>query len=185
MTINYKAAPAPVLGANALDITCTIVAIYLVIAYSDNYTQQIIAYISIYEREMRLKMYQKTIIVGHLGRGPELRYTPSGQAVCNFSVATSRKYNDVDETVWFTVATWGKLAETCNQHLTKGRLVLCEGRLTADKDNGGPRIWTDKEGNPRASYEMSAFEVKFLGGSRDTGNSEAEAQEVPEEEIPF
>jgi single-strand DNA-binding protein len=114
-------------------------------------------------------MYQKLTIVGNLGRDPELRYTPSGQAVCNFSVATSRKWTGQDgqvqeETVWFKVSTWGKQAETCNQYLTKGRQVLVEGRLTVDKDSGGPRVWQDQNGNHRASYEVSALEVRFLGG---------------------
>lgn len=144
-------------------------------------------------------MYQKLIIVGNLGRDPELRYTPSGQAVCNFSVATSRKWTDnqgtlQEETIWFRVSTWGKLAETCNQYLGKGRQVFCEGRLTVDRDTGGPRVWQAQDGTWRASYEMTAFEVKFLGsrgdsGSFDSGGAESynnnEGAGVPEEEIPF
>jgi single-strand DNA-binding protein len=119
-------------------------------------------------------MYQKLIIVGNLGRDPEMRYTPSGQAVTNFSVATNRKWTGGDgqlneETVWFRVSAWGKLAETCNQYLTKGQKVFCEGRLTVDRETGGPRVWTDQSGNPRASYEMTALEVKFLGGRSDDG----------------
>ena len=145
-------------------------------------------------------MYQKLMIVGHLGRDPEMRYTPSGQAVTNFSVATSRKWTGSDgqqqeETVWFRVSVWGKQAESCNQYLSKGRLVLCEGRLTVDKETGGPRVWTDQNGAPRASYEMSAYEVKFLGG-RDSGGSgyggdasdgmdSAPGSDITEEEIPF
>jgi single-strand DNA-binding protein len=145
-------------------------------------------------------MYQKLMIVGHLGRDPEMRYTPSGQAVTNFSVATSRKWTGSDgqqqeETVWFRVSVWGKQAESCNQYLSKGRLVLCEGRLTVDKETGGPRVWTDQNGAPRASYEMSAYEVKFLGG-RDSGGSgysgdasdgmdSAPGSDISEEEIPF
>ena len=142
-------------------------------------------------------MYQKLTIVGHLGRDPEMRYTPSGQAVTNFSVATSRRWTTNDgqqqeETVWFRVSVWGKLAETCNQYLAKGRLVLCEGRLTVDKETGGPRVWTDQSGKPRASYEMTAFEVKFLGGKGDTSGTadapemaDAGGPDLAEEEIPF
>ncbi|MBN1218721.1 MAG: single-stranded DNA-binding protein [Anaerolineae bacterium] len=144
-------------------------------------------------------MYQKLIIVGHLGRDPEMRYTPSGQTVTNFSVATSRRWTSGDgqqqeETVWFRVTVWGKQAETCNQYLSKGRQVMCEGRLTPDKETGGPRIWTDQNGTPRASFEMTAYEVRFLGG-RGGGESEgfdastpdmAEAgADITEEEIPF
>ena len=118
-------------------------------------------------------MYQKIIIVGNLGRDPEMRYTPAGQPVTNFSVATNRRYTSssgerMDETVWFRVSAWGRLAETCNQYLQKGRKVLVEGRLTADT-NGGPRIWTDNAGAPRASFEISALNVQFLSGQNDEG----------------
>ena len=82
-------------------------------------------------------MYQKLLIIGRLGRDPEMRFTPTGQAVTSFSVATDRSYTDqagkpVKETVWFKVSAWGKLAETCNTYLQKGKLVLVEGRLTVD-----------------------------------------------------
>jgi single-strand DNA-binding protein len=112
-------------------------------------------------------MYHTIIIVGHLGRDPEMRYTPSGQAVCNFSVATSRQYtgsdgNQVKETIWFRVSTWGKTAEICNQYLKKGRSVLIEGRLNPDRETGGPRIYTRQDGTAGTSYEVSANTVKFL-----------------------
>ena len=115
-------------------------------------------------------MYQKVIIAGYLGRDPEMRYTPSGQAVTNLSVATSRRWSDRDgnsqeETIWWRVAVWGKMAETCNQYLFKGRPVLIEGRVRPDPVTGGPRIWTDKDGQPRASYEVNAISVRFLGGN--------------------
>jgi len=114
-------------------------------------------------------MFQKLILVGNLGADPAMRYLPSGQAVTNFSIATNRRYTDstgakVDETVWFRIATWGKLAETCNQYLSKGSRVLVEGRLTAD-EHGGPRIWTADNGQPRASFEVSATNVQFLSAT--------------------
>ena len=89
-------------------------------------------------------MYHTLIIVGNLGKDPEMRYPPSGQAVTSFSVATSRQYTSgsgeqVKETIWFRVSTWGKTAEVCNQYLKKGSKVLIEGRLTPDKATGGPR----------------------------------------------
>jgi single-strand DNA-binding protein len=120
-------------------------------------------------------MYQTIIIVGNVGRDPEMRYTPSGQAVTSFSVATNRQYSNnngetVKETVWFRVSAWGKTGETCNQYLKKGSKVLIEGRLTADPSTGGPRIWTAQDGTPRASFEVSAQTVRFL-----SSRSEAEA----------
>lgn len=117
-------------------------------------------------------MYQTIIIVGNVGRDPEMRYTPSGQAVTSFSVATNRQYTSnsgesVKETIWFRVSAWGKTAEICNQYLKKGSKVLVEGRLTADK-NGGPRIWTGQDGTPRASFEVSAQTVRFLSSRSET-----------------
>lgn len=121
-------------------------------------------------------MYQKVVIVGNLGSDPEMRYTPSGQAVTNFSIATNRKWSDgqgnqQEETVWFRISTWGKMAETCNQYLSKGRQVMVEGRLRPDPETGGPRIWTAQDGSNRASYELTALEVKFLGTRGDGGGS--------------
>lgn len=136
-------------------------------------------------------MYQKIIIVGNLGRDPEMRYTPSGQAVTNFSVATNRRYTNsngekVDETVWFRVSTWGKLAETCNQFLTKGRKVLVEGRLTADPATGGPRLWAGQDGQQRASFEISAVNVHFLSSrGEEDGQPGAGGEPVEEDDIPF
>ena len=139
-------------------------------------------------------MFQKLTIVGNLGSDPEMRYTPSGQAVTNFSVATNRRWTGSDgqqqeETVWFRVSAWSKLAETCNQYLTKGRQVLIEGRLVPDKETGGPRIWTDNNGKPRASFEITAMEVKFLGGGSANGGGHGQHTEnetpMTEDEIPF
>lgn len=142
-------------------------------------------------------MYQKLVIVGNLGGDPEMRYTPSGQAVTNFSVATNRRWTDnggqqQDETVWFRVSVWGKQAETCNQYLSKGQKVLIEGRLTPDKETGGPRIWTDQNGKPKASYEMSAFEVRFLSTRGESGGNfngapvaAGDDPGLTEDEIPF
>ncbi len=116
-------------------------------------------------------MYQKLTIVGYLGRDPEMRYTADGKPVTSFSVATSRKWDGGEETCWFRVSAWNRLAETCNQYLAKGRMVLVEGRLTPDKATGGPRVWTGKDGNARASFEMTAYTVKFLGGGgHDSGS---------------
>lgn len=137
-------------------------------------------------------MYQKLIIAGHLGKDPEMRYAPNGDAVTNLSVATNRKYTDkngqlVKETTWFRVSVWGKQAETCNQYLKKGSAVLVEGRLNADKETGGPRLYTKSDGTSGASFEITATDVKFLGGGSsngEAGNAQAESSQEPAN-IPF
>lgn len=138
-------------------------------------------------------MYQKIIVVGNLGRDPEMRYTPSGQAVTNFSVATNRQYTASDgqrvkETVWFRVSAWGRQAETCNEYLRKGSKVLVEGRLTADPATGGPRTWTGNDGQLRASYEITAQSVNFLSTRAEDEAyqaSDASENQMDDEEIPF
>ena len=94
-------------------------------------------------------MYNRVILAGNLGRDPELRYTPSGQAVANLSVATNERWRDKDgnnqeRTVWWRVSVWGNQADTCNQYLGKGRQVLIEGRMNCD-DNGNPRTFQRKD----------------------------------------
>ena len=144
--------------------------------------------------------YQKIVIVGNLGRDPEMRYTPGGQAVTNFSLATNRQYTSsngekIKETVWFRVSAWGRQAETVNQFLKTGSQVLVEGRLTPDKATGGPRIWQRQDGTSAASFEITAERVVFLGGRGDGGGGAGAGgyQEAPAEpegiaaddEIPF
>lgn len=133
-------------------------------------------------------MYQKVIIVGRLGQDPEMRYTPSGQPVTTFGVATDRRWTDQSgeqqqETTWFRVSVWGKQAEACNQYLTKGQQVLVEGRLRPDPATGGPRIWTGNDGVTRASYELTAWTVRFLAKPR--GVPLEEEAVIEEEEMPF
>jgi single-strand DNA-binding protein len=118
-------------------------------------------------------MYQTLIIAGNVGRDPEMRYTPSGQAVTSFSVATNRQYTNnngetVKETIWFRISAWGKTGEICNQYLKKGSKVLVEGRLTADPATGGPRVWTAQDGSTRASFEVYAQTVRFLSSRGET-----------------
>ena len=107
----------------------------------------------------------KIIVIGNVGRDPEMRYTPSGQAVTSFSVASNRRYRTSDgeqrdETEWFNVSAFGRLSEICNQYLTRGRQVYVEGRLRG-------RSYTDRDGQPRYSLEITANEVQFLGGRGD------------------
>jgi single-strand DNA-binding protein len=140
-------------------------------------------------------MYQKVIVVGHLGRDPEMRYMPDGTAVTNFSIATNRRWTDRasgeprDETTWFRVSVWGRQAETANEYLSKGSQVLVEGRLEVDPQTGGPRLFTRQDGSVGSSFELRAFNFRFIGGRGDRGFVEGEAEESSpaqeEDEIPF
>lgn len=138
-------------------------------------------------------MYHTIIVVGNLGQDPEMRYTPSGQAVTNFNVATSRKYtssdgNQVKETVWFRISAWGKTAEVSNQYLKKGSKVLVEGRLNPDPETGGPKLWNRQDGTAAASYEITAGTVRFLSSRAEdeSGYTAGETQSISEpEDIPF
>ncbi len=141
-------------------------------------------------------MYHKLIIVGNLGRDPEMRYTPDGTPVTTMNVATSRKWNNPDgsqgeETIWFRVTVWRRQAENVAQYLKKGSKVLVEGRLQPDKATGGPRIWTRQDGTPGASFEVTADAVRFLS-SRGEGGGAADDSSVNEpggvyenDDIPF
>ncbi|MFH1355767.1 MAG: single-stranded DNA-binding protein [bacterium] len=109
----------------------------------------------------------KAIIVGNLGQDPDIRYTPGGQAVANFSVATTEKWTNkqtgnLDEkTEWHRVVVWGKLAELCREYLHKGRSIYVEGRIQT-------RTWDDKDGNKRYTTEIVAQQVQFLGRRDET-----------------
>jgi single-strand DNA-binding protein len=141
-------------------------------------------------------MYHTVIIVGNLGKDPEMRYLASGQAVTSFNVATNRQYTGSDgqpvkETIWFRISVWGKQAESSNQYLKKGSKVLVEGRLSPDPATGGPRLWTRQDGTAAASFEVTAATVRFLS-SRGEGDLAQgggfDAASVPDsgdEAIPF
>ncbi len=110
--------------------------------------------------------FNKIIIVGNLGRDPELRYTPQGNAVCNFSVATSEKKRDKggdmqDITTWFRVTLWGKQAETASKYLTKGSQVYVEGRLRMEE-------WTDRDGKTRQTLDVNGTDMQFIGTANRT-----------------
>jgi len=118
--------------------------------------------------------FNKIIIVGNLGRDPELRYTPQGTAVCNFSMATNEKRRDKtgdlqDITTWFRVTLWGRQAENASKYLQKGSQVYIEGRLRVDE-------WTDRDGNQRQTLDVNATEMQFLSGGRsdDFGGGDEE-----------
>ena len=112
------------------------------------------------------KMYQKLIIVGNVGRDPEMRFTPAGQAVTSFSVGVNEEYTNaqgekVKKTMWMRVVTWGKTAEACNSYVKKGMKVLAEGKLKHG-DDGNPILYVKKDGISSSSFEMTAQVVRFL-----------------------
>jgi single-strand DNA-binding protein len=141
----------------------------------------------------------KAILIGNLGRDPELRYTQSGQAVVNFSIATSENWTDKngekqERTEWHRIVVWGKTGENCAQYLSKGRTVYVEGRIQT-------REWEDREGQKRTTTEINAQTVTFLG-SAGAGRSDAaagtgtgasdstqpaapESTPPPEDDVPF
>jgi single-strand DNA-binding protein len=131
----------------------------------------------------------KVMIIGHLGRDPEMRYTPSHRAVTNFNVAASRSWKTADgerhtETEWFNVVAWGSLAEICHEYLSKGQQVYIEGRLQTRK-------WEDDEGNKRSTVEIHAKEMIMLGRNKkkETSGEEDDLEddylEDEEDEFPF
>jgi single-strand DNA-binding protein len=124
----------------------------------------------------------KVMIIGHLGRDPEMRYTPSGRPVTNFSVATSRSWNTADgerrtETEWFSIVAWGNLAEICNQYLVKGQQVYVEGRLQS-------RSWEDNDGKRHTAVEIVANEMIMLE-KPNSSNEQLDETKADEDEFPF
>lgn len=124
----------------------------------------------------------KVMIIGRLGRDPEMRYTPSGRPVTTFSVATSRTWTTSEgerkvETEWFNIVAWGSLAEICKQYLTKGQVVYVEGRLQT-------RHWDDNEGNKHTSVEIVANEMIMLTEKREA-EDQLSTEVSEDEEFPF
>ncbi len=116
--------------------------------------------------------FNKIILVGYLGRDPELRYTPDGTPVCNFTVATTERKKDKsgefqDHTTWFRVNLWRRQAEVASQYLSKGKQVYIEGRLSQSE-------YQDRDGNTRTSLEISATDLQFIGSRGDEGSAPRE-----------
>ncbi|HVE86479.1 MAG TPA: single-stranded DNA-binding protein [Myxococcales bacterium] len=116
----------------------------------------------------------KVILIGNLGRDPEVRFTPSGQAVANFTIATNESWTDKqgqkqERTEWHRIVVWGKLAELCGEYLSKGRQAFVEGRLQT-------REWTDKEGKKNYTTEVVAQNVQFLGSRGEGAGPRARPQ---------
>ena len=133
--------------------------------------------------------FNKVILVGNLGRDPELRYTAQGTPVCTFSVATSERKKDKNGeqqeiTTWFRVTLWERRAEAASQYLSKGMPVYIEGRLRVEE-------FTDRDGKLRHSLEVTATDMKFLGGRQDREESRVaavgtgKAPEIDDDDIPF
>jgi len=139
--------------------------------------------------------FNKIILVGNLGRDPELRYTPQGTPVCTFSLATNERRKDrngemQDQTTWFRITLWNRQAETASQYLQKGRPVYIEGRLRVEE-------FTDRDGKQRHSLEVTATDMQFIGSRHDEGGAPeraastaaaagpAEPAELSDEDIPF
>jgi single-strand DNA-binding protein len=142
-------------------------------------------------------MFHRVTIIGFVGQDPQMRYAPDGTPVCNFSVATRQVVSKErvaecpqgwkeslngkawELTTWFRITVWRKLAEACNTYLAKGQQVFVKGELKGDAESGtqNPRIWTGNDGEHRASYEVTARTVKFLG--KREGNGGAPIGEPP------
>lgn len=121
----------------------------------------------------------KVILIGNLGKDPEIRFVANGNAVCNFSVAVNESWKDKggnkkERTEWVNIVVWGKLAEVCAEHLSKGKQVYLEGRLQT-------RQWDDKEGNKRHTTEMVANQMRMLGG----GGDEQKGRPTASDDVPF
>jgi len=124
-------------------------------------------------------MLNSVILIGRLVRDPDMRYTANGKGVCGFTLAVDRPFTNQDgerEADFLDVVTWGKLAETCANHLSKGRLVAVSGRIQA-------RTWQDQKGNRRKAVEVVAEQVRFL--DRPATNAEAAEEAVEDAEAPF
>jgi single-strand DNA-binding protein len=140
------------------------------------------------EREDELNMF----LLGHLGRDPEMRFTPSGLAVTNINLATNYFLpgSKTKGTVWWRLAAWGTTAENVNKGFRKGSKILVEASPTFDEETGTPRVWTTREGEPRASYEGTVFNFRFVDSKEDGAPLPAHERQYTggnegDEEIPF
>lgn len=125
-------------------------------------------------------MYQSITVVGNVGGEVTMRYTPSGKAVTNFSVAVNEKFGDKETVTWFKVSCWDKLAEITNQYLTKGKQVLITGRVSAS-------AYLNKQQEPAVSLEITVRDLKFLGSKNDGATAGSGGQDAPTDEdgLPF
>jgi len=131
-----------------------------------------------------MRNLNKIMLIGNLGRDPEVRFTVSGKAVANFTVATSESWigkdgNEQEHTEWHRIIAWGKLGEICGEYLVKGRTVYVEGRLQT-------REWEDRDGNKQRTTEIVASEMIMLGGRDNKPQDKPQPDPKPEQkDIPF
>ena len=130
-------------------------------------------------------MLNKIMLIGNLGKDPDLSYTPSGKAIAKFSLAVSRRRRDEsgetrEETQWFNIVAWDRLAETCNTYLQKGSKVYIEGRINSRK-------YTDKDGNERTAWEVTASDMEMLTpkGASGSGGGSNYGDEMGADDVPF
>ena len=131
-----------------------------------------------YHSSWGIVMVNKVILVGNLGKDPEVKYTQSGKAVCNFSIATTERYNKEDHTEWHNIVAWGKLAEICGEYLAKGSRVYIEGKITTRK-------WEDKEGITRYTTEIIAREMKMLSKKQEEDTNNYNHPNPNDDDVPF
>ncbi len=133
-------------------------------------------------------MLSKTIVIGRVGRDPEMRYTANGNPVTNLSLAVEHGYGENAKTVWYRVTFWGRTAEVVNEYVVKGDLIYAEGTINE------PRIWMGRDGTAHCDLELTAYQVKFLSSKRDRQErqsnnngqrAQVQAPEVAKEEIPW
>lgn len=133
----------------------------------------------------------KAILIGNLGADPEIKYTPSGTAVANFSLATHEQWTNKDgekgeRTEWHRIVAWGRLGEICGEYLKKGSPVYIEGRIQT-------RSWEDRDGNKRYTTEIVAQAMQMLGSARKDGQARSSEERypveepisIPDDDIPF
>lgn len=127
-------------------------------------------------------MYQEITIIGNLGKDPVSKVGASGKSYASFSVGVNRKdANGQKETAWFSVSTFEKTGQYVMNYAKQGSLVMVKGRLQFDPQNyGGPRIWTDNNGNPRANFEIIAEKVQILSGFKNADGDQPQRQDSPE-----
>jgi single-strand DNA-binding protein len=133
-------------------------------------------------------MLQKIILIGNLGRDPEMRYLPDGRPVTSFSLATNRSYTGSDgqrvkDTTWFRISVFGNQAEPCNNFLAKGSKVYVEGRLQSDPATGGPKMFPRQDGTLGTAFEVISSSVQFLDSKSESGDRVS--GDIPDDEIPF
>ncbi len=143
-------------------------------------------------------MAEKIILVGNLGRDPEMRYTPEGRAVTNINIATNRVWNDANGqqhkvTTWWRASAWGRVAEVINQYFKKGDPIYIEGHMNPDANTGGPRMFSRQDGSQGTTYEMTITGWSFISGAKSNGGGTEQPQSTPgadteseaPEDIPF